>query len=83
MLPSRTERWRGPIRWFSAAALFAAAPKCLVCLAAYAGVGAALGLKLGGPEICGASASPVAGSLAWLALATVVAGIFIIRRHRA
>ncbi|HEY8993193.1 MAG TPA: hypothetical protein VIM71_00795 [Lacunisphaera sp.] len=35
------------------AALLAVAPKCVLCLAAYAGIGAVLGL--GGPEICGAS----------------------------
>ena len=36
------------------AALLTLTPKCLLCLAAYAGLGAALGL--GGPEKCGASA---------------------------
>jgi hypothetical protein len=39
--------------WLLPAALFAVAPKCLLCLLAYAGLGAALGL--GGPEICGAT----------------------------
>ena len=32
-------------------ALFALTPKCLLCVAGYAGLGAALGL--GGPELCG------------------------------
>jgi len=44
---------RRPLRWLSAVAIFAFVPKCFVCLAAYAGVGALLGVKLGGPEICG------------------------------
>src|SRR5438105_1274863 len=54
-------------RWLAPAALLALTPKCLLCVLAYAGLGAALGL--GGPEICGASAgSPAswASSLAWL-----------------
>lgn len=62
--------FRRAIRWFLPTALVALVPKCLLCVAAYAGLGAALGL--GGPEICGASVgSPTswASSLAWLALA--------------
>ena len=39
-------------RWLTGAALFALAPKCLLCLAAYTGLGAAVGLS--GPELCGA-----------------------------
>jgi sulfite exporter TauE/SafE len=42
-------------RWLLPAALFVLAPKCVLCLLAYAGIGAALGLS--GPEICGASSS--------------------------
>ncbi|HEY0864628.1 MAG TPA: hypothetical protein VGD97_11030 [Lacunisphaera sp.] len=38
--------------WLLPAALLAVAPKCLLCVLAYAGLGAALGL--GGPELCGA-----------------------------
>lgn len=41
-------------RWLTGAALLALVPKCLLCLAAYAGLGAALGLA--GPELCGAVA---------------------------
>ncbi|HEX2862000.1 MAG TPA: hypothetical protein VHN79_10190 [Lacunisphaera sp.] len=35
------------------AALLAVAPKCVLCLATYTGIGTALGL--GGPELCAAS----------------------------
>jgi hypothetical protein len=56
--------------WFLPTALFALMPKCLLCVVAYAGLGALLGL--GGPEICGASAgSPGswASSPVWLGIA--------------
>ena len=46
----RLVRTRG---WLIPVALFAFVPKCGLCLLAYAGLGAALGL--GGPELCGAS----------------------------
>jgi hypothetical protein len=39
--------------WLLPAALFAVAPKCLLCVIAYAGLGTALGL--GGPELCGST----------------------------
>jgi len=39
--------------WLACGAIFAIAPKCLLCVLAYAGAGAALGI--GGPEICGAA----------------------------
>jgi len=39
--------------WLIPATLLALAPKCFLCLAAYAGIGAALGLA--GQEICGAA----------------------------
>jgi len=55
MSPSHTKLWRRPLRWLLPAALLAFMPKCLLCLAAYAGIGAALGF--GGPEICGATSS--------------------------
>lgn len=40
-----------PGRWLLSAAGLALAPKCLLCLAGYAGLGTALGLA--GPELCG------------------------------
>jgi hypothetical protein len=68
------------VRWLLPTALLALLPKCLFCLAAYAGLGAALGL--GGPEMCGASAGSSgswASSLAWLGVglgaSALVAGV--------
>ena len=76
MPPSRPESCGGPIRWLLPAAGFALAPKCLLCLAAYAGMGAALGVKFGGPELCGASAEQAGGPEVWLAgVGAVVTGI--------
>jgi hypothetical protein len=73
-MPSRSiELSRRTALWLGPAALLALAPKCFLCVLAYAGLGAALGL--GGPEICGASAgSPASWALplAWLG---VVGGI--------
>jgi len=45
----RFPRWR---RWLIPAALVALIPKCLFCVLAWAGLGAALGLR--GVELCGA-----------------------------
>ncbi len=47
----RPEKFRA-VRWLLPAAALTLTPKCLLCLLAYAGLGAAL--RLGGPEICGA-----------------------------
>lgn len=68
MSRSRTKLLRR-LGWLPLAAGFALMPKCLVCLAAYAGVGALLGIKLGGPEICGATASPAHEAIAWVTIA--------------
>jgi hypothetical protein len=46
--------------------LFALIPKCLLCLAAYAGLGAVLGRS--GPEICGGPAGSPGSWLFSLAL---------------
>ena len=70
-MPSpRIEISRRVIRWLWPAALLALAPKCVLCLLAYAGLGAAFGV--GGPEICGASAGASAAwasTLPWLGVA--------------
>ncbi|HEY3756129.1 MAG TPA: hypothetical protein VGL42_08275 [Opitutaceae bacterium] len=50
----QTQRRITGLRWLSLAAA-ALVPKCSLCVAAYAGLGALLGLKLGGPEYCGGS----------------------------
>ena len=70
-MPSRrTEFCSRAVRWLWPTALLALAPKCVLCVLAYAGLGASIGL--GGPEICGATAgSPAswAAALAWLGVA--------------
>jgi hypothetical protein len=66
----RIESLRRAVRWFVPAALLALAPKCLLCLAGYAGLGVALGLA--GPELCGgpnSGTTPWAPATAWLAAA--------------
>jgi hypothetical protein len=79
---ARSPRQRHPGGWLLPAALLTLTPKCLLCIAAYAGLGAGLGL--GGPEICGASAgSPGswASSLAWLGAALGAGGFFTFNRR--
>jgi hypothetical protein len=58
---------RRSLAWLSGAALFALAPKCLLCLAAYTGLAAAFGWKIAGPERCG-SVTGDAFAWWWLAL---------------
>lgn len=85
-MPSpRTEFLRGAARWLWPAAVLTLAPKCLLCVAAYAGVGAALGI--GGPELCGAAADSPAAWTAWLtwlgaAGGLMACGILLARRRR-
>ncbi|MBL9185926.1 MAG: hypothetical protein JNK23_00465 [Opitutaceae bacterium] len=78
MSPPRAEAPRANRvgRWLLPAALLAFVPKCLLCAAAYAGLGAALGL--GGPELCGASSGSPASwpsSLAWAGAALGIVGL--------
>ncbi len=55
-MPSpRPESSRRAVRWLLPAAALALAPKCLLCVLAYTGLAAALGLA--GPELCGAPTS--------------------------
>lgn len=73
--------WRG----IAALALLTVAPKCIVCVTAYLGLGTLFGLR--GPELCGASTgTPFAwtGTLAVCGLiATLGAlGCFWIRRRK-
>ncbi|MBC8041561.1 MAG: hypothetical protein H7Y06_13540 [Opitutaceae bacterium] len=74
---------RRSVRWLWPATLLALAPKCVLCVIAYAGLGAALGI--GGPEICGASAdSPTAWStvLAWVGAAMGISAALGLLAHR-
>jgi hypothetical protein len=83
MWSRRTEFSRRTARWLGPAALLAFTPKCLLCVLAYAGLGAALGLH--GPEICGASAgSPAswASSLAWLGVAGGLGALGFLARNK-
>jgi hypothetical protein len=55
------------------AALLAIAPKCVLCLFAYAGLGTILGA--GGPELCGAVGGTTGHWVSWLAALAVVVSI--------
>jgi uncharacterized membrane protein YjjB (DUF3815 family) len=66
----RLARTRG---WLIPAAFLGLAPKCVLCLLAYAGLGAALGL--GGPEICGASSGATGHWTVWLAALGIATGL--------
>ncbi|AOS43158.1 hypothetical protein Verru16b_00199 [Lacunisphaera limnophila] len=73
-----SEFLRGPWRRRAGAALLvAAAPKCLLCAAAYAGLGTAAGL--GGPELCGPPATPLTP---WIALLGLAGATGLLIRHR-
>jgi len=80
MSRSRAEIVRRAIRWLPVAAIVALAPKCLLCLAAYAGVGAALGTTLGGLEICGGATGRPGNSIAWFTMLGAVVGLVFVRR---
>ncbi|MCX6955838.1 MAG: hypothetical protein NTV51_27150 [Verrucomicrobia bacterium] len=73
MSPPRTSLPRRTVRWVVPAALLALAPKCLVCLLGYAGLGAALGLA--GPELCGAPESSLTPSMVALGVAGTALGL--------
>jgi hypothetical protein len=64
---------RHPFRSLGPVALLALAPKCAMCVLAYAGLGAVLGLR--GAEICGAGAGPTGGWATALALCGAGLGI--------
>ena len=80
MSRSRVEFVRRVFRWFSVAGIVALAPKCLLCLVAYSGAGAALGTALGGLEICGASTDRPGNAIAWLTMLGAVVGLVFARR---
>jgi hypothetical protein len=70
------QRLAGARGWLIPAALLALAPKCVLCVLAYAGLGAALGF--GGPELCGVTGDATV-SWVWLpalGAAVGIAGLF-------
>lgn len=82
-------RWRAELRRrgcrpLASVALLALAPKCAVCLLAYAGLGAALGLRRA--EICGAAVGwqrPWAAAQAAAVLALGTLGLLAAVRRKA
>jgi hypothetical protein len=79
MRPRPVELLRWTRCWLVPAALVAMTPKCVLCLAAYAGIGIALGL--GEPELCGA---PETTHATPVVLGALGAGGFVLHRavHR-
>lgn len=73
---------RSPFRWLAALAALALAPKCALCVLAYAGVGtAALGLSR--VEMCGPPEGGFHTAIPWLVVASIISGggAFLVRRH--
>lgn len=71
---------RRPFRSLGPVALLALTPKCAVCVLAYAGIGAALGLS--GPEICGGAIgapTPWASPFVISGVALGIAGLLALR----
>jgi hypothetical protein len=84
--PRSVDLLRPAGRRLAAGLFLVAAPKCLLCLAAYAGLGTALGL--GGQELCGAPAEGAGSAMGPADLAAVVillvsAGFLQRTRHTA
>jgi len=84
----RKWRWADTLRrrvpWLAPVALLALAPKCLLCVLAYAGVATAL--IRGGPELCGTTGGATGFGVARLAAAAVAVGVTVVwarRRSRA
>ena len=75
---------RHPLASLAAGAVLVAAPKCVLCLAGWLGLGTLLGL--GGPEICGAPAEQFRLNAALIAIAAITPvglGCLALRgRHR-
>lgn len=71
-----------PAAWLLSAAGLALMPKCLLCLAAYAGIGALLGLT--GPEICGGAGGPsITQAVPWVSsLVAVLVLLWRVARRR-
>jgi hypothetical protein len=77
MLRRFAEILRRSSRWVLPLALVAAAPKCILCLAAWAGIAAAL---TGSPEICGGFPGSERSWMPWFfGLVAAVQGVRLIR----
>ena len=78
-LPEHRRRW---IRWLVPGAVIALAPKCVLCVAAWFGLGTTLGWT--GVELCGAPDNAATHGIAWLVVAGVAlgAGGLAVRRWR-
>jgi hypothetical protein len=66
---------RRSVRWLPAATIAVLAPKCVACLVAYWGVGAAAGVGFGARELCGAPSADGPQISVWLAVAVLSAGL--------
>lgn len=88
MLQSSPPRWARccskALRWSAVLAILALVPKCLLCLAAYAGLGISLGLNFASPEVCGAPPATGGAAVLWLlpTLGTLSLGILLGLRSR-
>lgn len=74
--------FRQPFRPLAAAGVVALAPKCVLCLAAYAGLGALLGIR--SREMCGSAGPgfPWREALAGAGLAVGIVGAVVRRRPK-
>jgi MYXO-CTERM domain-containing protein len=82
--PEAPVGWRARwCRWLVPVFLLLFTPKCLFCVLAYAGFGAALGF--GGAELCGATGDPTGPWTVWLPalVGALAAGVFFVRRRTA
>jgi hypothetical protein len=70
--PSRTNRVHRAARWLLGIAALVLAPKCLLCVAGYIGLGALLGIT--GPEFCGVAST---GAPGWR-LPVIGAGLLLV-----
>jgi hypothetical protein len=73
MSPRVLEFRRHLLRWLVPGAIVALAPKCVLCLIAYLGLGTALGRA--GAEICGGQGSETMHGAAWFVVAGLALGL--------
>jgi len=78
-LPAPFERIRRMRGWLIPTALLALAPKCVLCLAAYAGMGVFLGFD--GPEICGRTNNATSNAIWILGFVLAVVGTTLFARR--